>query len=151
MEGEDLELICEVNIRNKNDNISFTWYRTFEYGGRQILDPPTFVKSDNYRGLDNTYTSLVHSILKKEKIGFEDRAMYTCEVSNGISKSDHTVMVRVKDKLGALWPFLGIVGEVAILCTIILIYEKRRNKPEVEESEDNSGNTKSESHSKETR
>ncbi|CAL8138216.1 unnamed protein product [Orchesella dallaii] len=43
--------------------------------------------------------------------------------------------VRVKDKLGALWPFLGICGEVVILCTIILIYEKRRNKQELDESD----------------
>jgi hypothetical protein len=32
------------------------------------------------------------------------------------------------DKLAALWPFLGIVAEVVILCTIIFIYEKKRNK-----------------------
>ena len=32
------------------------------------------------------------------------------------------------DKLAALWPFLGIVAEVIILCTIIFIYEKRRGK-----------------------
>jgi len=43
--------------------------------------------------------------------------------------------VRSVDKLAALWPFLGIVGEVVILCAIIFIYEKRRNKPDFEESE----------------
>lgn len=38
-------------------------------------------------------------------------------------------------KLAALWPFLGICAEVLILCIIILIYEKRRNKCELEESD----------------
>lgn len=34
----------------------------------------------------------------------------------------------ILDKLAALWPFLGIVAEVVVLCTIIFIYEKKRNK-----------------------
>jgi len=38
-------------------------------------------------------------------------------------------------KFAALWPFLGICAEVLILCLIILIYEKRRNKSELEESD----------------
>lgn len=39
------------------------------------------------------------------------------------------------DKYAALWPFLGICAEVAVLCTIIFIYEKRRQKPDFDESE----------------
>lgn len=39
------------------------------------------------------------------------------------------------DKLAALWPFLGICAEVVILCAIILIYEKKRNKQELDESD----------------
>lgn len=38
-------------------------------------------------------------------------------------------------KLAALWPFLGICAEVIILCGIILVYEKRRNKAEMDESD----------------
>lgn len=41
----------------------------------------------------------------------------------------------LSDKLAALWPFLGICAEVIILCAIILIYEKKRNKAEMEESD----------------
>lgn len=37
------------------------------------------------------------------------------------------------DKLAALWPFLGICAEVAILCLIIFIYEKKRSKDEDED------------------
>uniref|UniRef100_A0A8D8ZUN3 Uncharacterized protein n=1 Tax=Cacopsylla melanoneura TaxID=428564 RepID=A0A8D8ZUN3_9HEMI len=37
--------------------------------------------------------------------------------------------------ISALWPFLGIVVEVVVLCTISLIYEKKRNKSELEESD----------------
>lgn len=47
------------------------------------------------------------------------------------------VLIRIlfADKYAALWPFLGICAEVFVLCTIILIYEKKRNKSELEESD----------------
>jgi len=38
------------------------------------------------------------------------------------------VIIRVNDRLAALWPFLGIVAEVVILITVIFIYEKRSTK-----------------------
>lgn len=38
-------------------------------------------------------------------------------------------------KLAALWPFLGICVEVIVLCAIILVYEKRRNKEGLDESD----------------
>jgi len=44
-----------------------------------------------------------------------------------------TLLVQVKDKYAALWPFLGICVEVTILCVIILVYEKRRAKRIAEE------------------
>lgn len=43
------------------------------------------------------------------------------------------------DKMAALWPFLGICAEVVILCLIIFIYEKKRNKAEFEESDTDQG------------
>lgn len=49
--------------------------------------------------------------------------------------SIHFASSGVLGKLAALWPFLGICAEVFVLCAIILIYEKRRNKAELEESD----------------
>lgn len=42
---------------------------------------------------------------------------------------------RFAEKYAALWPFIGICAEVIILCAIIVIYEKKRNKSELEESD----------------
>lgn len=65
-----------------------------------------------------------------QSVDFEDSGDYTCRVDSSLLKEphEHTVSVKVKDKLAALWPFLGIVVEVIVLCTIIFIYEKRRNR-----------------------
>lgn len=42
-------------------------------------------------------------------------------------------------KYAALWPFIGICAEVIVLCAIILIYEKKRDKTEMEESDTDQG------------
>lgn len=45
----------------------------------------------------------------------------------------------IAGKYAALWPFLGICAEVFLLCSIILIYEKKRDKTEMEESDTDQG------------
>lgn len=72
----------------------------------------------------------------------QDKGSYVCQVlNNNIPKRESSDEFRakgnlyVKDKFAALWPFLGICAEVFILCAIILIYEKRRNKTEQDDSD----------------
>lgn len=62
---------------------------------------------------------------------FEDKGTYSCIASSTRFENQTATaewVIRVKDKLAALWPFLGIVAEVIVLCAIILIYEKRKSK-----------------------
>jgi neuroplastin len=72
-----------------------------------------------------------------------DRGFYTCIGYNDYMKDDEKIksegFLRVKDKLAALWPFLGICAEVFVLCAIILIYENRRNKDSENDSDTDQG------------
>lgn len=92
-------------------------------------------------------SGLPNAVLKIPSLREEDGGVYTCFAeSNGLS-ANSTVLVRVKDKWAALYPFLGIVVEVIILVTIIFIYEKNRSKNREEEDDDqgkgkNSANNK---------
>ncbi|CRL08187.1 CLUMA_CG021019, isoform A [Clunio marinus] len=80
-----------------------------------------------------------------------DRGFYTCVVSSLYdSVATSETHVRVKDKLAALWPFLGICAEVFVLCAIILIYEKRRNKTDLDESDTDQSPDQKNDHHKDT-
>ncbi|NXJ07946.1 BASI protein, partial [Odontophorus gujanensis] len=61
----------------------------------------------------------------------QDTGDYYCNGTNLKGPGSATVNLRVRSRLAALWPFLGIVAEVLVLVTIIFIYEKRRKPDEV--------------------
>ncbi|GAU93667.1 hypothetical protein RvY_05569 [Ramazzottius varieornatus] len=75
------------------------------------------------------------SILTFNSVADEDRGFYDCKASNQHGANNRTIEVKVKDKLAALWPFLGILGLVVILSAITWFHERRR-KPRVNEEED---------------
>ncbi|XP_053214544.1 basigin-like [Panonychus citri] len=144
-QDDDLHLVCEVLLRSafKEDDVDFVWYRKFPNGVEEKITKLNISSAEDAGGSFVTKKS----ILSMEDVKYGDRAEYICEASNGQIKANSTVNVRVKDKLAALWPFLGIVAEVLALCTVICIYENRRGKQEFEGS-DGKSPSKSPAHSK---
>jgi len=117
-----------------------TWSRN----GTQIVKDESgkisFKKNPEGSGSSARFPSLENATLRIEQMKYEEGGNYTCFATNDVdgfgelNVANATVLVQIKDKYAALWPFLGICVEVAVLCTIILIYEKRRAK-RIEEEE----------------
>ncbi|KAF8569158.1 hypothetical protein P879_04964 [Paragonimus westermani] len=57
--------------------------------------------------------------------------LYKCKVDGDDGGDETLILVNVKDRWAALWPFVGIVIEVTVLVTAILLYERHqmRSKP----------------------
>lgn len=137
VEGEKLHLVCNTK---QNHNVKISW--TFGDKNYTRSNGRVKISKDKEKGIYG-------AVLTVEDIEMEDRGNVICRMSYNWSdtvlehSSEAKTLLRVKDKLAALWPFLGICAEVVILCAIILVYEKKRNKAELEESDtDQSPDTK---------
>ncbi|KAM4051429.1 basigin isoform 2-T2 [Anomaloglossus baeobatrachus] len=127
-EGDTGVMTCKSNSYPLVEH--WMWYKTSEDGSVQSIvngtDERYIIKSTGNK------TELRIHQLDIEK----DQGEYICNGTNVLGTSGETVTLRVRSRLAALWPFLGIVVEVLILVTIIFIYEKRRKPDEAPEDED---------------
>lgn len=85
------------------------------------------------KGLENARLTI-------EAVKMSDYTDYTCVARNNATDitgkpASVTITVRIRGKYAALYVFIGIIAEVVVLCIIILICERRRNKTEIEESD----------------
>lgn len=139
IEGDPLSLECKAwGIPEP----VITWQRN---GTEIVSDGPkgkiTFKKSAEGSGTGSkSFPAVENATVRIEAMEYDEGGIYTCIATNvvendgSIETANATVTVNIKNKYAALWPFLGICVEVAVLCTIILIYEKRRAK-RIEEEE----------------
>lgn len=124
LENDKLSLTCQV----QGDPLpSVQWLKN----GEPVEETANFTRlvlSENEYDVPNA-SLLIEPVLKS------DSGNYMCLISQYSIQMNTTTIVRVKDIYAALWPFLGIVAEVVILCLIIFIYEKRRIKANFDDSD----------------
>lgn len=91
-----------------------------------ILYPTHFV-GKNQHGIEIQSVGPFSKKLIIESVSQEHRSYYACVADNGITeRTKRIIFIRVKDRLIALWPFLGVLAEFFILFTIIKIWETQR-------------------------
>uniref|UniRef100_A0A8D1BEQ5 Basigin n=1 Tax=Sus scrofa TaxID=9823 RepID=A0A8D1BEQ5_PIG len=121
-EGETVVLAC------KSDSFppvtEWLWYKMSDSGDQVIANSSQnkfFVVSSE------TKTELHIPDLDLK----EDPGKYACNGTSSEGTGQAVIVLRVRNRFAALWPFLGIVAEVLVLVTVIFIYEKRRKPDEV--------------------
>lgn len=150
VEGQKLKLVCKVRAGHGAPSPPLR-ARLIVLSMLQVVGKPypdvkwLVANSSDEDNLTDVTTALgSRALLSRSEQGVEngelvlesavrsDAGLYTCSPSEGVSAP---TTLRVKDMYAALWPFLGICAEVFVLCAIILVYEKRRTKPELEDSD----------------
>ncbi|XP_065434392.1 basigin isoform X2 [Chrysemys picta bellii] len=125
-EGDTGVMICKSNSYPPVSQ--WTWYKIINNVNEPIINGTErfIIKSSENK------TELRVANLDIEK----DPGKYVCNATNELGTDGTDVELRVRSRLAALWPFLGIVAEVLVLVTIIFIYEKRRKPDEVLDDDD---------------
>jgi len=153
-EYADIKVIANAYLKKIPDNMSVVEGERLTIHCKAFgTDPKITWKIGDDENFNRTHVTLKDdsdnvkdAILIIEHAELTDRNWYNCTARNDATgfeyKPGHKYeedqdgsYVRVKGKLAALWPFLGICAEVFILCAIILVYEKRRNKEGLDESD----------------
>lgn len=129
-EGENVRLVCKSDSSHPPVT-EWSWFKTSD-SGDQVINNSS----------ENKY--IVISTAERSELTISnldinsDPGTYVCNATNSQGSVQEKMTLRVRSRLAALWPFLGIVAEVLVLVTIIFIYEKRR-KPDQTLDEDDPG------------
>lgn len=110
IEDEALSLTCNIKPEQDTPRNSIPLEWTYS------------ANDDQYEPIAQDGITVVGRELNIAHVKKAHRGYYRCTL-NDVS---FNVLLRVKDRLAALWPFLGIVGIVLVLVILILIFERRQ-------------------------
>lgn len=146
-DGDRLELTCNVHSVGP---VNITWLRSSSADDDRsmVAIADSSPESEQVFGQLDPFTNTFNVpeqniIIQKlgknskrlviESVKHEHRCYYVCIADNGVTeRTRKVILIRVKDKLVALWPFLGIIAELFILFTIIHIWETQRAYKELQ-------------------
>ncbi|VDO03503.1 unnamed protein product [Rodentolepis nana] len=144
LQGDPLRISCRVSCYPTPVNVS--WF--FAPIPVELSDDKTAISEaagllveidfSNESWKDAIFSSeggTPNDTLKFESISIAQNGLFACNVSNVIGSDSTFLLVGVKDRWAALWPFVAIVVEVTLLVTGILLYERHqiRKKPTTSE------------------
>ncbi|TGZ63345.1 hypothetical protein CRM22_006977 [Opisthorchis felineus] len=136
LEGDRLLISCEVIAFPKPDTVIWR-FAPIKPDMMKDSDALVEAKADLALLSENSseYQFLTKSVPNDQllfpQLPSAYNGLYECSVGDRGNGDESLILVNVKDRWAALWPFIGIVIEVAVLVTAILLYERHqmRSKP----------------------
>ncbi|KAI8420565.1 hypothetical protein MSG28_009024 [Choristoneura fumiferana] len=134
VEGQKLRLICKV-VGRPAPAVEWRYNESLSVEGAALspVDGERATVRDSEAGVRGG--ELVLEAARRSDAGSYVCAPLAAEAALAPAVPFGHTALRVKDMYAALWPFLGICAEVLVLCAVILVYEKRRTKPELDDSD----------------
>ncbi|XP_007489489.2 basigin isoform X1 [Monodelphis domestica] len=126
-EGDSIVLTCKSSSYPSIEQ--WKWYKENEGEANMILVNDTEGRMSIISTPEKTELHINSADIK------EDPGKYICNGTNSEGSDTAVITLKVRSRLAALWPFLGIVAEVLILVIIIFIYERRRRTDDIVEAE----------------
>jgi len=151
-ESSKLDPICSDSANSACSFMSETnidAQALFDKRDKSAPPTPFSERSEIVTGMEN---NIPYSTLKIKEAFVEDRKIYVCQAILSESEdvidcksskecSEVETILRVKDPLAAVWPFIGIVAEVILLCVIIFFCERRKSDEKDDYDEGSNGNS----------
>ncbi|KAG9509679.1 Basigin [Fragariocoptes setiger] len=126
-EGQKLVLNC--NVHDQSQNLEIQWFKS------KFSDDDTEMQQislgDSHIRIEEVNATSKTLII--DSIKMEDRRYYKCQVGNGVTENNKIILIRVRDKIIALWPAIGIITELVILFSVIFITENRKVEPDFDD------------------
>nr|CAX74764.1 basigin [Schistosoma japonicum] len=133
LEGDIMRLICRVSGYPRPSAViwSFASIPTSQMDDDNAINTalhslhPLLTNETHYI-IETGDNGIVNDTLRFLDLKDSDNGLYACNVSNDRGSDFALMIVNVKDRWAALWPFIGIVIEVTILVAAILLCERRQ-------------------------